>query len=82
MKIQKNDKIKFLHISELTGKVITLQGTVLGFGAEVRKMWPEEMAEAPDDYLLVWRRDIYGNEQHHAVAPEDIIQQGVVVNAK
>lgn len=74
-KIKKNQTIKFTHISDLTGSPLILTGVVLGFGAEVRKMWPEEMGEAPDDMLLVWRRDDFGNTFHHAVSPDDVIKE-------
>jgi len=79
---KKNQTIKFKHPSSLTGIPIILSGTVLGFGPAVRKMWPEEMAEYPDEFLLVWHRDVHGNEQHYAVDPEDVIQEGIVINAK
>jgi hypothetical protein len=73
MKMRKNDKIKFLHISETTGKIVMLQGTVLGFGAEVRKMWPDEMAEAPDDMMLVQRADASGNISYFSISPADVV---------
>jgi hypothetical protein len=79
---KKNQKIRFKHPSSLAGIPMILSGTVIGFGSAVRKMWPEEMAAAPDDILLVWRRDVHGNEHHYAVCPEDVIQEGVIVNAE
>ena len=73
--IKKGQTVKFLHPSELTGSPLILTGVVLGFGAEVRKMWPEEMGEAPDDTLFVWRKDVFGNELHYAVSPDDVIKE-------
>ena len=72
-KIQKGDTIKFLHISEFIGELVVLQGTVIGFGTEVRKMWPEEMGECPDDMMLVRRRDANGNTFHYAISPADVL---------
>lgn len=79
---KKNQVIKFKHPSSLTGIPMILTGTIIGHGPAVRKMWPEEMAECPDKFLLVWRKDAYGNKQHYAVDPEDVIQEGIVINAK
>lgn len=79
---KKNQTIKFMHPSSLTGLPMILTGIIIGHGSAVRKMWPIEMAECPDDMLLIWRKDIHGNEQHYAVAPEDIIQEGTVVLKK
>ena len=74
-KIKKYQTIEFRHISELTGHEIILRGTILGFGDAVRKMWPDEMAEAPDDMLLVWRMDSFGNKFHYAVEPDQIVKE-------
>jgi len=71
---KKNQTIKFKHPSTLTGIPLILTGTIMGFGKEVRKKWPEEMGEAPDDMLLVWRKDVFGNELHYAVDPMDVIE--------
>jgi len=77
MKIRKNQTIKFTYISDLTGKLLALSGIIIGFGKEVRKMWPEEMGEAPDEMMLVWRKDDFGNEFHHAVSPEEVIEEAI-----
>jgi hypothetical protein len=82
MKIRKGQTIKFSYPSDFTGILLILTGVIIGHGKAVREKWPIEMAEAPDDYLLVQRKDVYGNTHHHAVAPEDIIQEGVVINVK
>ena len=82
MEFKKNRIIKFKHPSVLTGVPMILTGTIIGHGSEVRKMWPKEMEEAPDEFLFIRRKDIYGNILHHAVDPEDIIQEGVVINGK
>ena len=72
-RVRKNQTVQFRHISELTGSEIILTGVVLGFGDAVRKMWPEEMGEAQDEMLLIWRRDNFGNESHYAISPEDLV---------
>jgi hypothetical protein len=71
--IKKNQTIRFQYPSVLSGIPLILTGTVLGFGDAVRKMWPEEMGEASDNMLLVWRKDIYGNEEHYAVDSSDVV---------
>jgi hypothetical protein len=68
-----NDKIKFLHISELTGKVIMLEGKIVGFGDAVRKKWPNECAEASDSTMLVQRADAFGNVSYFAISQSDVI---------
>lgn len=73
--IKKGQTVKFHYPSDLTGSPVTFAGVVLGFGAEVRKTWPEEMGEAPDNMLLVWRRDDFGNTFHNAVSPDDVIKE-------
>ena len=78
-KFKKNQTIKFTHPSDLTGIPLILTGVIIGFEKEVRRMWPEEMGEAPDDMLLVQRQDNFGNTFHHAVNPEEIIQDEVVI---
>lgn len=75
---KKNQTIKFKHPSELTGVPLILTGIILGHGEAVRKMWPIEMAEAPDDMLLVWRQDHLGQEFHYAVDPYDVVDLAVI----
>ena len=82
MKIQKGQTIKFEYPSDFTGIPLILTGVIVGHGKAVRKFWPIECAEAPDDMLLVRRKDVYGNTHHHAVSPEDIIQNEVVVSKR
>ena len=74
-KVRKNQTVRFRHISELTGNKIVLTGVVLGFGDAVRKMWPFECANAPDEMLLIWRRDNFGNESHYAISPDDLVKE-------
>ena len=73
-KFRKNQTIRFTCISAFTGVPLILTGVIVGHGKEIREKWPEEMAEASDDILLVRRKDVYGNTHYHAVNPEDIIQ--------
>lgn len=73
--------IKFFHISDFTGTPLTLTGIIKGFGSAVRKMWPEEMGEAPDDMLLVWRKDHLGQTFHYAVDPYDVVDLAIIKEA-
>ncbi len=71
--------VKFKHLSVLAAKEFELMGIIKGFGDDVRKKWPIEMAEAPDDMLLIWRKDNFGNEQHYAVMPYDVLDVATVI---
>ena len=51
--VKKGDRIAFRAIDELAGTKFTPIGDVIGFGEEVRKKYPVECAEAPDDMILV-----------------------------
>ena len=77
--MKKNQIIKFKHPSMISDVPLILTGIVLGFGPAVRKMWPIEMAECPDDMLLVWRKDVYGNEEHYAVDPQDVVDYTISI---
>ena len=82
MKFQKGQTIKFKYASVLTGVPLILTGKVLGFGDAVREMWPIECAECPDDMLLVRRQDNFGNTFHHAVHPDEIVRDDVLIVEK
>ncbi len=77
-KFKKEQTVKFKHISDFTGAEMVLTGIIKGFGAAVRKMWPIEMGEAPDDMLLVWRQDHLGQTFHYAVNSYDIMDLAIV----
>ena len=70
--------LKFKHLSVLAGKEFIVSGIIKGFGDAVRKMWPEEMENCPDDMLLVLHQDHLGQEFHHAVLPEEIIDIALI----
>lgn len=70
-KIQKGNRIAFRALDNFTGTEFMPIGDVIGFGAEVRKRWPEEMGEAPDDMLLVKSTD---HENLYAVHPSEILE--------
>ena len=72
-KFKINQTIKFKHPSSLTGIPMILTGIIIGHGKEVRKHWPEEMENAPNDMLLVWRQDHLGQTFHYAVDPYDVV---------
>jgi hypothetical protein len=74
-RFKKGQMVRFLHISSFTGATLTLSGKVIGFGADIRKRWPEEMGEAPDDMLLIKRSDNFGNEFHYAVSLDDLVKE-------
>jgi len=70
-KPRKGDQIRFWAMNEWTGANTLMIGKVLGFGDAVRKMWPTQMAHAPNDYLLV-QRIVHGVKSLYAVIPEDV----------
>ncbi len=78
MKFEKNQEIRFKHPSVLSGIPLILTGIVKGNGKDVRKMWPIEMGEAPDDMLLVWRQDYLGQSYFYAVSPAEVIENPTV----
>ena len=67
--------IKFSYLNVISGKFIELVGTVIGFGQDIRKRWPCEAGECPDNYLLVIHYDVHGNDYNHIVDPIDIISE-------
>lgn len=69
----KGDNVKFTVYGELGP--YTAEGVIIGYGAEVRKRWPAEMGEAPDNLCLVKVTDRFDNLQHHVIFPEDIIEE-------
>lgn len=78
MKKQKfkiDQTIKFSYLNVISGKFVELVGTIIGFGSDIRKRWPKEACECPDNYLLVRHYDVYENVYHHIVDPMDVIQE-------
>ena len=69
--IKKGDRIAFKAIDELAGTEFTPIGIVIGFGEEVRKKYPVECAEAPDDMILVKSTD-HGNL--YVVHPSEVLE--------
>ena len=69
--IKKGDRIAFRAIDELAATEFTPIGDVIGFGEEVRKKYPVECAEAPDDMLLVKSTD-HGNL--YVVHPSEVLE--------
>lgn len=65
--------IKFSYLNVISGKFVELVGTIIGFGADIRKRWPREAGEAPDNFLLIRHFDIHGNDFCHIVDPMDVI---------
>ena len=72
-KIEIGDTIKFSYLPELSTEEIIVTGKVIGFGEEVRKRWPTECADAPDEAMLLFRKDVFGNEQRHLVMPFEVL---------
>ena len=68
---RKGDQIRFWAMNEFTGANTLMIGKVIGHGKEVRKLYPVEMANAPDDYLLV-KRVVHGIDSHYVVVPNDV----------
>lgn len=67
--------IKFSYLNVISGKFVELTGTVIGHGQDIRKRWPREAGECPDNYLLVRHYDVYENVYHHIVDPMDVIEE-------
>jgi len=63
--------IKFLSIDEFTGKEVKLTGKILGDYIAVRKQFPIECAEIPQDSFLVEVKDRSG---FFAVGAEEIVK--------
>jgi hypothetical protein len=74
-KFKMDQIVKFSYLNVISGKFVELTGTIIGFGADIRKRWPREAGEAPDDMLLVRHYDVYENVYHHIVDPMDIIEE-------
>jgi len=70
-KIEKGDRIAFRAIDELAATEFTPIGIVIGFGKEIRKRYPAEMAEASDDMILVKSTD-HGNL--YVVHPSEVLE--------
>jgi len=62
--------IKFLSIDEFTGKEVKLTGKILGDYLAVRKQFPIECAEIPQDSFLV---EVEGRSGLFAVGAEEIV---------
>lgn len=74
-RIKKGQVVRFSHISDFTGELLELEGEVVEFGSEIRRRWPDEMAECPDDMLLIRTKDVFGNIQFHATDRSEIIEK-------
>jgi hypothetical protein len=81
-KFRRNQKIKFRHIDEFTGQEVELEGIIIGFGREVRRFWPEEMTNAPNCMMLVFRQDQFANKYHHAIMPSEIVEDAKCIKTK
>ena len=73
--LQKGDRVTFTYVSVLAGELLDVDGLVIGNWQDVKKMWPEEMAEVDEKSgcVLVQRKDQFGNTFHHAVFPEEVL---------
>jgi len=69
--IKKGDRIAFRAIDELAATEFTPIGIVIGFSEEIRKKYPVECAEAPDDMLLV-KSTYHGNL--YVVHPSEVLE--------
>jgi len=69
--IKKGDRIAFRAMDELAATEFTPIGIVIGFGEEVRKKYPVECAEAPDDMILV-KSVHHGNL--YVVHPQEVLE--------
>lgn len=69
--IKKGDRIAFRAMDEFTATEFTPIGIVIGFGEEVRKKYPIECAEAPDDMILV-KSVHHGNL--YVVHPSEVLE--------
>ncbi|TET74484.1 MAG: hypothetical protein E3J56_02310 [Candidatus Aminicenantes bacterium] len=70
-KVKRGDRIAFKAMDELGATEFTPIGIVIGFGEEVRKKYPVECAEAPDDMILV-KSVHHGNL--YVVHPSEVLE--------
>jgi len=70
-KVKKGDRIAFKAIDERAETKFTPIGIVIGFGEEVRKKYPVECAEAPDEMILV-KSVHHGNL--YVVHPSEVLE--------
>jgi len=68
---KRGDLIRFCAMNDFIGENEILKGKVIGKGREIRKMYPVEMALAPENYSLV-ERDIHGTKTYYVVTPEEV----------
>lgn len=68
--------IKFKSMSDLTGKILQLEGVVVGGAKEIKKAQPEEYGGMEDDekVFLVKTIDNFGNTHRHIVYPDEILK--------
>lgn len=69
-KIRRGNRIAFRAIDDFTGQEFTPIGDVIGFGKEIRKKYPVEYEEAPDNMILVKSVD-HGN--FYIVDPSEVL---------
>lgn len=77
MKLKKGSDIVFYPAGEFRFK-ISVMGKVVGLTADIKRMWPLEYSDLPDDtecYLV--RRNIpaMGIIRHYILFPEEIMRQ-------
>ncbi len=73
-KLETCTQVKFNAISFI-GEEIPMEGKVIGFAPEVKKLWPLEFGGMPEDeeiYLILVR----GNSQNYryVAAPDEIVE--------
>lgn len=74
--LRKGEIIRFSAISVLAGDEMEFEGIILGDAKAVKKFWPEEMGElgADEACYLVKREDNFGNDFHHCVFVNEILE--------
>lgn len=74
--LAKGTKIRFKSMNDFTGSMMQLEGAILGDAKAVKKTWPEEMGELSGDEecYLVKRWDDFGNDFHHCVFANEIVE--------
>jgi len=74
--MKKGQVIKFKSMSDLTGKILQLEGVIIGGAKEIKQMQPEECGGMDDNekVFLVEVKDNFGNVHRHIVYPEEILK--------
>lgn len=70
-KIKKGDCIAFRAIDETAETEFTPIGTVLGFGREVKELYPIACGTVPDDLILVLSTD---HARLYGVLPSEVLE--------